>query len=142
MARGIPHHVIRYFEAVPMFGSVSKGGIRALIQAATEVDLPPGKDVVREGDTDQDLFVIIAGALRVSRRGRRIGDLGTGDFFGELAFLSRGQRTATVTTTSETRLMVLGARDFRSVVEREPKLALQVLEAAATRLRELDRRSL
>jgi CRP-like cAMP-binding protein len=142
MARGIPHHVIRYFEAIPMFGSVSKAGIRALIQAATEVDLPPGKDVVREGDTDQDLFVIVGGTLRVSRGGRRIGDLGPGDFFGELAFLSRGQRTATVATTSQTRLMVLGARDFRSVVEREPRLALQVLEAAASRLREIDRRSL
>ena len=49
MARGIPHHVIRYFEAIPMFGSVSKAGIRALIKAATEVDLPPsGKAVDRK----------------------------------------------------------------------------------------------
>jgi CRP/FNR family cyclic AMP-dependent transcriptional regulator len=142
MARGIPSEVIRYFQAVPLFSSVSRAGIRALVQAATEVDVPAGKAVVREGQTDRDLYVIVRGGARATTRGRRLGDLGPGDFFGELAFLSRGPRTATVTATADSRLMVLGAREFESVVEREPKLALQVLQAAATRLRELNRRSL
>jgi CRP/FNR family transcriptional regulator, cyclic AMP receptor protein len=142
MARGIPSNVIRYFEAIPLFRAVSKGGIRALIQAATEVDLPEGKMLVREGDSGRELYVIVRGTARVTRGGRRLAEMGAGDFFGELAFLSHGPRTATVTSTSQMRLMVLGPREFEGVVEREPKLALQVLQAAATRLRELDRQSI
>src|SRR5919197_5742648 len=137
MARGIPSNVIRYFEGIPMFRAVSKEGIRALVQAATEVDLPEGKTLVREGDTGRELYVIVRGTARVTRGGRRIAEVGPGDFFGELAFLSHGPRTATVTSTSDVRLMVLGPREFEGVVNREPKLALQVLEAAAGRLREL-----
>jgi CRP-like cAMP-binding protein len=139
MARGIPSNVIRYFEAVPMFASVSKGGIRSLIQAATEIDLPSGKTLVKEGETGRELYVLVRGTARVSRGGRSLRELGPGDFFGELAFLSHGPRTATVKSTSDVRLMVLGGREFESVVEREPRLALQVLEAAAVRIRTLDR---
>src|SRR5438876_3715239 len=105
MARGIPSNVIRYFESIPMFASVSKAGIRTLIKAATEIDLPAGKTLVKEGETGRELYVLVRGTARATRGGRSLREMGAGDFFGELAFLSHGPRTATVTATTDVRLM-------------------------------------
>ena len=70
----------------------------------------------------------------MTQKGKRISTLGPGDFFGEIALVSRIPRTATVTTTSPARALVISAHDFRSLVDRSPAVALQVLEAVAERL--------
>jgi CRP-like cAMP-binding protein len=60
--------------------------------------------------------------------------MGPGEFFGEIALISNVPRTATVTTTSPVRALVITAQNFRSLVDRSPEVALQVLDAVAHRL--------
>jgi CRP-like cAMP-binding protein len=60
--------------------------------------------------------------------------LGPGDFFGEIALVSRSPRTATVTTTSPSRLLVITDSRFRSLLEHSPRIQLRILEALADRL--------
>ncbi len=139
MARGVPSKVLAYFRRIPLFSNVSKRGLRRAVQAATEIDEPAGTVLVREGDTGRELYVIVGGQAKVTRRGRKLSDLGPGDFFGELAFLSHAQRTATVTATSDLRLMILGPREFEMLLEAEPQIGLRMLEVVASRLREVER---
>ena len=135
MARGIPADVLRHFHNVPLFASVSKKGLRAVVQAATEVDVRAGKVLVTEGERGRELYVILRGTADVTRGGRKLSELVPGDFFGELAFLHPSPRTATVTARSDMRVMVLGAREMDLIVEREPSVARQLLAAMAKRVR-------
>ena len=141
MARGIPSEVLRHFQAIPLFSHVSKKGIQSIAQAATEVDVRAGRVLVREGGFDRDLFVVLRGEAKVTRgpAARRVGTLGPGDFFGELAFLDRAPRSATVTATTDMRVMILGPRELQGIVDREPVLATQMLAAMARRIRQNER---
>lgn len=139
MARGIPSEVIRHFQAIPLFDGVSKKTIRAIVSAATEVDVKEGKVLVREGGYDRDLYVILRGEVMVTQRGRRLAVLGPGAFFGELAFLDRAPRSATVAARTDLRVLVLGPREMQDVVDREPKLARRMLETMARRVRANER---
>ncbi len=142
MARGIPGEVIRYFRAVPLFGALSQRELRTVVQAASEVDEPAGKVLAKEGEEGREMFVLIRGTARVSRAGRKMRDLGPGDFFGELAMLTRGTRSATVTATSDVRLFVLGPQEFERVAGENSKIAVGMLAAVATRLRDAERSAL
>jgi CRP/FNR family cyclic AMP-dependent transcriptional regulator len=70
----------------------------------------------------------------VKRGGRKLADLGPGDWFGEIAILTYKPRTATVTAISPVRLLVISDRAFRRVVETTPRIALNVLRSVAARL--------
>jgi CRP/FNR family cyclic AMP-dependent transcriptional regulator len=138
MAR-IPSSLVQLFAGIPLFSGVPKKGLRALVEATDEIEVGPGKVIVEEGRFDRDLFVIVSGSVLVTRNGRRLATMGPGDFFGEMALMSRGPRTATVTTQSATRLLVLGSRRFRVVVDHEPSIAHAIMEAMAERLRAQER---
>jgi CRP/FNR family cyclic AMP-dependent transcriptional regulator len=74
----------------------------------------------------------------VERDGQRLNTLGTGDFFGEIALIDGGPRTATVTTEEPTRLLVITHREFHSMMDEFPEVAAQVLNALAHRIRRLE----
>src|SRR5690349_14607928 len=131
MARGIPAEVIRYFQAIPLFHDASKRGLRAIVQATTEVEVASGRVMGREGDTGRELYVLVSGSARVSRNGRRLAELMPGDFFGELAFLSHAPRTATVTAAEDCRVLILGPRELGGLLSTEPSLAPAMLAAVA-----------
>ena len=77
---------------------------------------------------------IVDGAVDVRRRGRRIATLGSGDFFGEMALLAHGPRSATVTSTRPSELLVVTPAAFHALLERLPSLQSRVLMALAQRL--------
>ncbi len=136
MARGIPESVLEHFRGVPLFSTLSKAGLRSVARAATEIEVSSGKTIVSEGHTDRFLYVIVAGTAAVTRHGRRIRKLDSGDFFGDLALLDGGPRTATVTAVTDMTLMVLSPREMDPVIQAEPGIALAMLKALALRLRE------
>ena len=137
--RGIPSDIIRHFQSIPLFESVSRKGLRSIVAAATETDVPPGKVLVREGETGRHLYVIVEGSATVSHGGKKLAELGPGDFFGELAFLDAEPRSATVTATTALRLMVLGPREMDVIVEREPAIVRRMLATMARRIRASER---
>jgi CRP/FNR family cyclic AMP-dependent transcriptional regulator len=138
MAR-IPRKVVEHFRNVPLFSGVSDKGLRAIVAAADEINEPAGKDLVREGEHHRELFVITAGNCKVTRKGRTLNTLGPGDFFGEIALLSGGPRTATVTSTSDVSIMILSPTQFTIVLENEPRIMHSVLRALGERLRDREK---
>jgi CRP/FNR family cyclic AMP-dependent transcriptional regulator len=139
VARGIPTEVIRHFQAIPLFANVSKKGLRAIVQAGTEIDVPAGRTLVEEGQFGRHLYVLVSGTATVTRKGKKVADIGPGDFFGELAFLDGAPRSATVTATTGLTLIVLGPREMDVIIEREPLIAKRLLETMARRVRNSER---
>jgi len=132
---GIPREVLEHFARIPLFSGVSKKGLRLIVAAADEITVRSGRDLVLEGDHGRHLYVIVDGSTQVIRGGRKVATLGPGDFFGELALISGAPRTATVTTETETTVMVLDPRRFDVVMDEEPKVAKAVMATMADRLR-------
>ena len=87
----------------------------------------------------QELFVILRGEAAVTRGGRKLSTLGPGDFFGEMALLSRGERTATVTARTDMRVLLVGPRHLEDVLSKEPSMAKPMLEVMARRVRASER---
>ena len=121
---------------VPMFSECTKRELQAIVRAAKEVSHPDDHVIAREGDRGVGFFLILEGSAKVTIGGKTRARLGPGDFFGEVALLDRGPRTATVTSTSPIRLIGITAWVFRGLLEEHPAIALKMLEVVARRLRE------
>ena len=119
---------------VPLFSRCSKKELEEVASIADEIDLSQGKVLTREGDRGREFFVLLEGSADVSKGRRKIDAIGAGDFFGEIALVSNSPRTATVTTTSPSRALVVSAQGFRSLMQRHPTIQSKVLEALAERL--------
>ena len=123
---------------IPLFNAFDNRRLERLGMLADEVDVPAGKVLMRQGETGTDMMVIVNGSVSVERDGNRLNTLGSGDFFGEIALVDGGARTATVTTEQPTRLLVITHRDFHSMMEEFPEVADQVMNALANRVRHLE----
>jgi CRP-like cAMP-binding protein len=116
---------------LPLFAGVSARDLRAVSKLADEIDVPAGFELTREGEPGRELVLIVDGFAEVTREGRRINAVRDGDIVGEIAVLTRGERTATVTTTAPTRAFVFTGRDFWTLLERVPSIRYKVLERFA-----------
>lgn len=125
-------------HGIPLFAGLDRRHLERLGMLTEEVDVPAGKVVIRQGDLGDDLMIVVSGQVGVDRDGARVNQLGPGDFFGEIALIERGPRTATVTTEAPTRLLVVNHRDFHALMEEFPEVAAQVLLTLAHRIRGLE----
>ena len=119
---------------VPLFSKLSKDSLQQVASIADEIDLPEGKELTREGDRGREFFVLLEGQAEVRKGSDVINTLGQGDFLGEIALVTKQPRTATVTTTSPVRALVITERDFASLLRRSPDVGQGVLEALAERV--------
>jgi len=119
---------------VPLFDRCTKGELQKIAGASDELDLPAGKTLTSEGRTGYEFLVLVDGAAEVRRKNRVVNRLRSGDFLGEIALITGTPRTATVTTTAPSRVLVLTARDFRRLLRETPSMQMKVLEALAARL--------
>jgi CRP-like cAMP-binding protein len=91
-------------------------------------------ELVSEGASGYSFFVLLEGGAVVTAAGRpAVAVCAPGDFFGEIAILGDSRRTATVTTTEPSRLLVLFGTDFRRLQEAHPAIAARLEEAVAQR---------
>jgi CRP/FNR family transcriptional regulator, cyclic AMP receptor protein len=120
---------------VPLFSDCSKRDLQTVARVVRSIPHKQGTVIAREGDPGVGLFIIVDGTAEVSIGGKRRATLGPGDFFGEIALLDGGPRTATVTATSDVQLLGLTEWVFRGLMVEHPSIALKTLQQMAGRLR-------
>jgi CRP/FNR family cyclic AMP-dependent transcriptional regulator len=125
---------VELIKRVPLFGGLSKRELDEVAGIADELAIDAGSELTHEGAAGHEFLVLVEGTADVRRKGRKVNTLGSGDFLGEIALITGVPRTATVTTTAPARMLVITARDFRSLLRRTPSIQLKVLEALASRL--------
>jgi CRP/FNR family transcriptional regulator, cyclic AMP receptor protein len=121
-------------KAVPLFSECSRKDLQEIAGIADEIDLREGKELTKEGRPGREFFVLIEGEADVKKGSRRINELGGGDFFGEIALVTRRPRTATVVATTPVRALVITDRSFRSLLEHQPEIQGKIMSALAARL--------
>jgi CRP/FNR family transcriptional regulator, cyclic AMP receptor protein len=119
---------------MPLFRSFSPDQLEAVATLTESRQEEAGTVLVEAGASGYSLFVLQEGTALVTGGDEPIGELGPGDFFGEIALLGQRERTATVTATTPVTLVVMLGSDFR-VFERDwPDAAEQMKQAMAERL--------
>lgn len=126
--------VLERLRRVPLFSMLSPRALRILVAAATELDVAAGTVLVREGERNRDLYVILRGEATAARGGSPFVTLGVGDFFGEFALISGEPRSATITASIDMRVVVLSAEGMDAAIRREPVIAQRMRESRERRL--------
>lgn len=124
---------------VPIFSELTPRQLRRVLKDTEEYVYMDGATIVSEGNTSEQLFVILEGDVRVLRNGRTVARMSAGDFFGEISLLDGGPRTATVVADGPVRCLVLLRREFQEILGDMPLVAAKTLRSLATRLRKLER---
>jgi putative nucleotidyltransferase with HDIG domain len=129
---------------IPLFSTLPEDEYQVLSEAMTCIDVEPDTVLIRENDYGTDFYIILEGSLDVIKSMGIHGDrllktLSMGDFIGEMSLLNPdGLRTATVITRTRARLVQMNHVDFKSLLERQPELALRITRELSNRLRETD----
>jgi CRP/FNR family cyclic AMP-dependent transcriptional regulator len=128
--------VIGQLARVPLFSDCSKRDLELISRVVKDVSHRAGTVIAREGEPGVGLFIIVSGTAEVTIGGKRKTRLGPGDFFGEIALLDGGPRTATVTAVTDLELLGLTEWVFRGLMQEHPTIALKTLQQMAGRLRQ------
>ena len=121
-------------KRVPLFSKLDKKSLQDVAHIADQLDLPSGKEMATEGDRGREFFVLLKGEAEVTRAGQRINNMKEGDFFGEIALVTKMPRTATVTATTDVDVLVITEHDFDALLKRSPEIGRSVAEALAERV--------
>jgi CRP/FNR family transcriptional regulator, cyclic AMP receptor protein len=125
---------IELLKRVPLFERCSKADLQRIARIADEMALPAGRTLTKEGARGREFFVLVEGRATVKRKGRFLRELSDGDFLGEIALVADIPRTATVTTLTPVSILLVTARDFRTLLRDVPSLQPKVLYAMAMHL--------
>jgi CRP-like cAMP-binding protein len=125
---------LELLKRVPLFRELSNRDLEEVAKIADELDFKEGKALTTEGAAGREFFVIVEGTAEVSRGRRKLRTLSDGDFFGEISLITKLPRTATVTTVSPLRALVVTDRSFRSLLAHQPGIQHKVLSALGERL--------
>lgn len=132
--------IVAFLSRVPLFGGLKKRQVQNLARRFVERDYVAEKEIVTQGRAGEGLFLIISGHTKVIRqRGDgekvQVNAFGPADFFGELALLDDGPRTASVITTDPTKCLVLTRWDFHGALREDAEMAITIMEEMAKRFR-------
>ena len=127
--------VVAQLSKVPLFSGCSNRDLQMISRVVKDIDRKAGTVVAREGEPGVGLFVIVEGKAEVTIGGKKRTTLGPGEFFGEIALLDGGPRTATVTTLTDMKLLGLTEWVFRGLMQEHPSIAVKTLQQMASRLR-------
>ena len=120
-------------RTVPVLQTLETAHLETLAEQAERVEVPgAGVSLIREGDFGHSVFAIVDGTAEVSVEGAAVRRLGPGDVFGEIAVLSSGRRTASVTSTSAMRLVSLFKRDLWRLADERPAFGEALREVTAS----------
>jgi voltage-gated potassium channel len=116
---------------VPFFANLGPAAIADVTHMLRTIDLPTRTTIIRKGQHGDCMYFIASGEVEVDLPGKKV-RLGEGAFFGEMALLGNNLRSANITTTRVSRLLVLDLVDFRLLMARHPDLG-ETIDAEARR---------
>jgi serine/threonine protein phosphatase PrpC/CRP-like cAMP-binding protein len=112
---------------MPLFKPLSERELLRVLQVTDVVAYTDGATVITEGETGEELFIVLSGHVKCTRGGADLATFGPGDHFGEMALVRSQPRSATVTSDGASELIVLRRTDFFEILRKEHQLAVKLL---------------
>ncbi len=130
-----PDGKLEMLSKIPLFAHCTPKELGLIGRLTDQVTADQGEVLTREGKPGREFFVVAEGKARVTIEDREIATLGPGDFFGEMAIIDQGPRSATVVAETPMRLYLVDHQPFWTMVHSSPAVAQSVMRALAQRLR-------
>jgi CRP/FNR family cyclic AMP-dependent transcriptional regulator len=127
-----------WLAKVPLFRGCNSEVTEQLADLTAESTFAPDQPIVMQGQVGNGLHVIVTGGARIVAGSDELARFGPGDVLGELSVIDQRPRTATAYAVGPTTCLALASWDLMTVMEREPRLALNLLKELASRLRSAD----
>jgi len=125
--------------AVDLFTVLTKKEIKKIHDAGKEVSFHVGRTIVTEGETGVGFHLILKGKAKVTVNGRLRATLGPGDYFGEMAIIDRGPRSATVTADTDVQTLAIASWDFMPVLSENFEMCRKIMVELSHRLRRAEK---
>jgi CRP-like cAMP-binding protein len=128
-------------KQVPLFSDLDKKDLQGLASSMKERTFDAGDTIASEGQAGVGFFIIDEGEATVTVQGQEVRTLGHGDYFGEVALIDDGARTATLTAKTSLKCYGITSWEFRPLVEQNADLAWKMLQTLAKMLRASEKRA-
>ncbi len=128
---------LELLEQVPLFRACSPRELETIASITDETSVSAGTVVAEKGRPGHEFFLILTGTAKVQLPDQEV-TLGPGEFFGEMSLLDNEPRVATVVAETDLDLLVLGSREFSTLIADVPAIARNVMKVLAQRLRALE----
>ena len=119
---------VSQLKRIPLFAEVPEEALQKIAPFATLEEWPADKEIVREGGFSNHFYAIEEGSAKVEREGEHLADLGPGDVFGEQGLLEHSQRSATVTSTADIKLIKIEHWELSRMKKAMPDAYAALLE--------------
>ena len=129
----------KVLEGVPLFQGLPAKHLRRIRDLAEPADYMAGASLVKQGTQGDSFFVILEGLARVVVGERTVNRLMPGDYFGEIALLDGGERSASVVSETPMKVLMIDRKRFMKLLGQEGAIVMALLEGMARRIRRLDR---
>ena len=126
---------IMFLKEHTLFSDLSVHELLNIGKIARETAVPRGRLVIREGDTGEELFIVMEGKVEVSREGRILDTLGQGSCIGELSIIDKEPRSASVRALEDCRLLSIARGDFLLTLRENPAISINIMQVITQRLR-------
>ena len=130
--------IVDSLEQVPIFADLDRAQLETLAKFAQDVEVAAGAELTHEGRYEGSVYVVISGMVEIERNGRTVDTIGPANFFGEIAAIDGGPRTATVRALVESRLIVLSQVQFNEVLDASAAFREAVMPAMEQRLSRME----
>jgi trk system potassium uptake protein TrkA len=130
---------VQLLRAIWLFSDCTDDELGHIAALARPVTADAGESLTIQGAPGSEFFVIVDGDAVATVDGDKVGSIGSGGFFGEMALIDGGERVATVTASTPMRLLVLGRHDFNEMLELAmPQIAPKLLAVVGARMRSIE----
>jgi serine/threonine protein phosphatase PrpC len=112
---------------MPLFRPLNDREILRVLQVTDVAAFQNGERIINEGETGEELYIVLSGQVKVSRGGADLATFKPGDHFGEMALVRSQPRSATVTSDGNSELMLIRRTEFFEILRKEHQLAVKLL---------------
>jgi hypothetical protein len=126
-----------HLKKVSLFADLSARELMDLARAVKEMRFEPETAIVREGEYDDCLYLVVEGVVQIVRGETLLSELAAGDFFGEIALLEGVARSANAVARTRVRLLGLDRVELMKQIDERPAIAVGLLRTLSRRVREL-----
>src|SRR5207247_7057531 len=123
------HEAEEVLRKIPLFAMCTAYELKFIASRVQSREFPVGATLCTQGQRASEFFVVVDGHAEARRDGSVLRTMGPGDFFGEIALIDEGPRTATVTSTSPLRCLVFACPHFPEWLGQKANTAGRILDA-------------
>ena len=131
--------LIEMLQKTPLWSGLTKQDLKLIAKLSQERKFESGHAIVTKGDAGIGFYLILEGAVEVRSDGKILSKLGPGQFFGEMSIIDNQPRSADVVATEASRVLILSAWSFKTLISDNPKIALKMMQEFVRRLRTTDK---